>query len=192
MFYFCTLANVQKENARRLLGVDDLLIERVAAGDMEAFAALYHETDRAVFAYALSILKNKHDAEEIMQETYLRIRAGAHLYEAQGKPMAWIFTIVRNLSFAKLRQRREGQVVSLEDWMEQAGAQEAPNCEDRLVLQAALSKLDLSERQIVMLHAAGGFKHREIAQFLGLSLSTVLSKYRRSLAKLQKWLREGE
>ena len=127
-----------------------------------------------------------------MQETYLRIRAGAHLYEAQGKPMAWIFTIVRNLSFAKLRQRREGQVMSLEDWMEQAGAQEAPNCEDRLVLQAALSKLDLSERQIVMLHAAGGFKHREIAQFLGLSLSTVLSKYRRSLAKLQKWLREGE
>lgn len=192
MFYFCALANVQKENARRLLGVDDLLIERVAAGDMEAFAALYHETDRAVFAYALSILKNKHDAEEIMQETYLRIRAGAHLYEAQGKPMAWIFTIVRNLSFAKLRQRREGQVVSLEDWMEQAGAQEAPDCEDRLVLQAALSKLDLGERQIVMLHAAGGFKHREIAQFLGLSLSTVLSKYRRSLAKLQKWLREGE
>ena len=50
MFYFCTLANVQKENARRLLGVDDQLIERVAAGDMEAFAALYHETDRAVFA----------------------------------------------------------------------------------------------------------------------------------------------
>ena len=63
--------------------------------------------------------------------------------------------------------------------------------EDRHVLRAALSVLSEQERQVVMLHAVTGLKHREIAQLLELPLATVLSKYRRALKKLNLLL-EGD
>ena len=61
---------------------------------------------------------------------------------------------------------------------------------DRLVLEAALKALGEEERQVVLLHAASGLKHREIARDLGLPLSTVLSRYSRALKKLQRYLTE--
>lgn len=63
--------------------------------------------------------------------------------------------------------------------------------EDRAVLEAALNILSDQERQIVVLHAAAGLKHREIAKLLELPLPTVLSKYRRALSKLKTKL-EGD
>ena len=63
--------------------------------------------------------------------------------------------------------------------------------EDREVLSAALGVLGEQERQIVLLHAVSGLKHREIAQLMELPLATVLSKYHRGLKKLKKKL-EGE
>ena len=62
--------------------------------------------------------------------------------------------------------------------------------EDRIVLETAMSALTEQERQIVMLHALSGLKHREIGQLLGLPVSTVLSKYSRSMAKLRRQLEE--
>ena len=62
--------------------------------------------------------------------------------------------------------------------------------EDRLVLESLLSLLGEQERQIVTLHALTGLKHREIAQLLGLPLSTVLSKYHRGMKKLQNAWKE--
>jgi RNA polymerase sigma-70 factor (ECF subfamily) len=59
-----------------------------------------------------------------------------------------------------------------------------------MVLQAALTILDIEEREIILLHAISGFKHREIAGNLGISLGTVLSKYHRGLNKLRKYLKE--
>ena len=64
--------------------------------------------------------------------------------------------------------------------------------EERETVKALLSFLKEDERQIVMLHAAAGFKNREIAELLGLKLSTVLSKYRRALKKLELILKEEQ
>ena len=67
---------------------DEKLLKRVAAGDAEAFRQLYHNTDRTVYSFILSILKNPQDAEEVMQETYLKIWTSAASYQSQGKPLA--------------------------------------------------------------------------------------------------------
>ena len=61
---------------------------------------------------------------------------------------------------------------------------------DRLVLEAALKTLGEDERQVVLLHAVSGLRHREIARDLGLPLSTVLSRYSRALKKLKRCLSE--
>ena len=63
--------------------------------------------------------------------------------------------------------------------------------DEKLILAESLGKLADDEREIVMLHALSGFKHREIAEYMNLPLATVLSKYRRAVKKLKKALCEG-
>ena len=171
--------------------VDEALFPRIGQGDQAAFEALYRQTERAVYTFALSLLKNPHDALDVTQETYLKVRASAHLYQPQGKPLAWLFTIARNLSNSLLRQ--SGRSVSAEAYFSADG----PGCayledpSDRLALTAALDGLEELDRQVVLLHVVSGLKHREIAQDLGLPLGTVLTRYHRALKKLRHILSEG-
>lgn len=76
--------------------------------------------------------------------------------------------------------------------VDEKGFDQVSDWEDRLVLEAAFGVLSDTERQIVMLHAVSGIKHREIALILELPLSTVLSKYARALSKLKKHLESTE
>lgn len=163
--------------------LDENLIAKMARGDAGAFRQLYLATSSAVYGYALSIMRNRADAEDVMHDAYIRIHQAAPSYEPRGKPLAWMLTIVRNLCYNALRRQRltaeaeEGESLSVEG-PEQASV-------DRLVLQKALRILDEQERQIVVLHALTGMKHREIAELLELPLGTVLSKYQRALGKLR-------
>ena len=105
--------------------------------------------------------------------------------------MAWLLTIARNESRMKLRQG--GRYVDLEEREWLAIPDDGPSVtpEDRQVLQAAMAALSDTERQVVLLHAAAGLKHREIARAMELPLATVLSKYHRALKKLRNYL-EGD
>jgi RNA polymerase sigma-70 factor (ECF subfamily) len=127
---------------------------------------------------------------DVVQETYLKIRGAAHLYQPMGKPLAWIFTITRNLSMSKLRIRKQSAATPEEDMEDKLSFSYVQDSTDKIVLRAALSILELEEREIILLHAISGFKHREIADNLGMSLGTVLSKYHRGLNKLRKYLKE--
>ena len=103
--------------------------------------------------------------------------------------MAWLFTITKNL--CRDIQRGRGRVEQEPEGMEQdARFSYVSDPTDRLVLEAALKTLGTEERQVVLLHAVSGLKHREIAQDLGLPLSTVLSRYNRALKKLKRYLIE--
>ena len=185
---------IKQNNGKRLAKLDEELIIRIAHDDLSAFEELYRLTDQTVYAFILSLLKNPHDAQDIMQDTYVKIRASAHLYQKQGKPLAWIFTIARNLCLMKLRTATRTSDTSLEDLEDSnyLATSDHKTSEDRIVLQAALNILAEEERQIVILHAVSGLKHHEIAKSLGMPLSTVLSKYNRSLKKLKKYLIEKE
>lgn len=164
----------------------DALIAGTAAGDTDAFTQLYHETSAAVYAYALSILKNPHDAEDALQDCFLAIRSSAGQYTPDSKPMAWIMAITRHLCLKQLKQQKR----SAELIPEVYGADHWTDTDNKLVINACLKKLSDEERQIVILHALAGFKHREIAAFLELPLSTVLSKYHRALNKMKNELRK--
>ena len=162
---------------------------RIAAGDTEALAAFYNATRSAVYGLALSYLKSGHDAEDVAQDTYLRVWDNAPLYKPQGTPKAWLLKITRNLALMRLRQR--DKVQELPEELPLAVDGPDVTVEDRQVLEAALQTLGDQERQIVMLHATAGLRHREIAQVLELPLATVLSKYHRALKKLRQRL-EGD
>lgn len=168
---------------------DEMLIMKIAHGDQAALAALYERYREAVFGFALSCLRDRDLAEDALQETFLQVWSAAPRYVARGcSPMTWLLGITKNVS----RTMRRKQLTLLDE-----DAPEIPETldrylevENRMVTRAVLSKLGETEREIVMLHAVAGLKHREIAEMLQLPLSTVLSKYNRSLKKLQKMLGE--
>ena len=172
--------------------IDEDLFIRIAENDMAAFEELFRITERSVYAFALSILRKHDDALDVVQDTYLKIRAASHLYKPMGKPMAWIFTIARKLSMSKLRSKKQIADAQIEDIENDPSFSYITENEDKLVLQAAFKVLNEQEREIILLHAISGLAHHEIAKNLGIPLSTALSKYHRGLKKLRKYLVEQE
>ena len=169
----------------------DRLLTAVGAGDREALGELYGHTRGAVYAAALGVLGNHHEAQDITQEAFVKIWEASPGYRSQGSPMAWMLTITRNLALMALRREGRKEELSPEEWEAIPAGEERETAEDRMALRAALEALDSEERQVILLHAISGLKHREIAALLGRPLSTVLSKYQRGLKKLKKQL-EGE
>lgn len=163
------------------------LLRQIALGSQQAFEELYRATDSAIYGYALSLMRNHHEAQDVMMDTYLKIRCAAHLYMPMGKPMAWILTITKNIARTKLRSA--GRQIPLDD-LEETTPSFDRESEEAVALEQAMKVLGDQERQILILHAVTGLKHREIAEMLGMPLATVLSKYARSLKKLKKALEE--
>ena len=172
----------------KALALDENLILRMAGGDRDAFTELYRQTSSAVYGFALSILKNKHDAEDVMHDAYIRTYTSAITYKPTGKPLAWILTIVKNLCYSKIRSGKVCEDIS--EYENLAGSIDDDSI-DRMVLEEAMKILDSEERQIVILHALTGMKHREIAEIIDAPVGTVLSKYNRALKKMRKEL-EGK
>ena len=166
------------------LELDERLILRMANGDRDAFSDLYHQTSSAVYGFALSLLKNQHDAENVMHDTSIRAYKSAGSYKPMGKPMAWILTIVKNLSYNLLKTGRVSEDITQYESL--LHVDEGDTAIDRMILAKAFAILEFEERQIVILHALTGMKHREIAELLDVPIGTVLSKYNRSLAKMKK------
>ncbi len=165
-------------------------ISDIADGSPQGLERLYESTKDAVYGYALSFLKNTHDAEDVTHDCYVNIVRGAAGYTANGKPMAWIFTIARNLCLMKLKAGRRMAENLPEDWQDYLKANERISPEDKIVLEHCLGDLNDDERDILLLHVLSGLKHREIAAMTERPLATVLSKYHRTLRKLRIMLQE--
>ena len=133
----------------------------IALGDKEALADLYKLTKSAVYGFALSILKNTHEAEDVLQEVYIKVYENALSYKSNEKPLSWILTITKNLSLMKIRKNKNHMDVD-----------------------------ELKEILADILHSVSGLKHREIAKMLELPLATVLSKYNRAIKKIKRKMGE--
>ena len=75
---------MQSENNK----IDEGLFAKIADGDNEAFAQLYYASYKQLYGFLLSLMRNKEDAEDMLQNTYIKVRNGSHLYTKQGTPMA--------------------------------------------------------------------------------------------------------
>lgn len=182
--------NAQEGSPRAENDALEALLAGVAAGQREAFCALYEQTRGRIYAYALSILRQTQDAEDAMQDTFLKIRSAAHLYEPWGKPLAWMLTVCKNVCLMELRRKQHTAALTPEAEAVLAAPDTLTDAEDRAVLEAAFRTLDPESLRVILLHAAVGLRHREIAKNLELPLSTVLSKYNRGIKRLQRQLED--
>ena len=174
--------------------IADELIFSLAKGNREALKIIYEKSITPLYAYVLSLTKNKYDTEDVLQETYVSIAENVVSYHGGNKAMAWIFRIARN--FTLMHFRKEKNKDSIHEVEEAVDAKYSfsfvENADHRLLLESAMEILEDEERQILFLHAVAGWKNREIAEYLGKNLNTVLSKYQRSIKKLQEHLGKDE
>ena len=156
----------------------DNLMKEVTQGSERAFEELYEGMKRGVFALAYSYLRNYEDAEDVLQQTFLRVKRKAYLYRVGTNARAWIFQIAKNTALDELRrrkQRKEGELLREE-------GVETPV----VFLDELTARLSEEEREIVIMHAVWGYKHKEIAEEKGLPLGTVTWKYNEAIKKLRK------
>lgn len=177
-------------NEEQTIRIEDL-IGKIGLGNKEAFREFYEQTKADIYSFALSFLKNKFDAEDVMQSVYIKVYSSASGYKANGKPMAWVLTITKNLCHDKLRSiAKQGEFTEIEE--NDASISNNMKADDKLLLEYCLSSLNEDERNIVVLHAVSGLRHREIAELLKIPEGTVTSKYNRSLQKIKNFLKAGE
>ncbi|AEG34719.1 RNA polymerase, sigma-24 subunit, ECF subfamily (plasmid) [Thermus thermophilus SG0.5JP17-16] len=162
------------------------LLCRVALGDEEALLALYRRYAPRVHGLARRILRDGHEAKDVVQETFLRIWNQAERFDpALGRPATWILTIAHRLALKRLKALKPL-------FFEEEGAEErvgGDNHLDRIRVAQALKALSPEERKLLELAYFQGYSHSELALLLGWPLGTVKSRIRRALAKLEGKLR---
>ena len=164
----------------------DAALRRLAQGDTEALTVIYDRLGRQIYMLAYSILGNVHMAEDIMQDTFLRLLSGVGSYREGTNAKAYILKITHNLSLNALQKmRREAERTCPID-------EEIPAESDTAKLPAleSLRLLTREERLIVVLKLDGGETHAQIASILGITPAASAKRYRRALEKLKEYYRK--
>ena len=177
-------------DAGRTPGLEALL-QACASGDQTALHSLYKGTAPQLFGIALRILRRRELAEEIVQDTFVRVWRSAHTFDpGRGTAMAWLARIVRNRCIDVLRQRgRETPLdgASIEDCEDplSSPADLAALSRDARRLQECLGELEENSRKVLGLVYYEGMTYQEAAVHVGAPLGTVKSWVRRSLVRLR-------
>lgn len=158
----------------------DKLLIKTKENDQEAFHELYEILKAPIYSYSLTLLKNKDDALDNIQDVFIKIYENISSYEPMKKPLNWIFTITKNLAFTKLRKRKDTVDI------DQTLITTKNSKEDQIFLKFLLLQLSQEEQTIILLHLLWGFKFQEIAKIIDSNLSTVLSKYHRAIKKIKE------
>lgn len=162
------------------------LIGKIAQGEESALAALYKEIGKDVFAFALSILENYHDAEDVTQEVFLKIKLQAGSCMGFKNINGWIIRITKNTSLDLIKKRKNSFID--EEMAKCAADKEAMsfNAECSIFIREIFNELKAEERQIVVLHLLSDLTHKSIAKALDLPLTTVKWRYRKAISHLKK------
>ncbi len=169
------------------------LILDVAQGDQRAFLSLYDATSAKLFGICLRILNNKADAEDVLQEVFVKIWRNAGRYRANGlSPMTWLITVARNAAIDRLRTRKVQTEDSeaLERVPDAAPSPEASAIasSEAKRIAACLAELQPDRADAVCGAYLNGLSYQDLASKYGVPLNTMRTWLRRSLQKLKECL----
>ena len=170
------------------------LLSAAALGDRDAFARLYEATRSKLFGVSLRIVRERHLAEEVLQDSFVNIWTHAGDYaQARSAPMTWMTAIVRNRSLDIVRRSREEPDV--DEVLTANLMDEAPLPPDAMAasgeahsVRVCLGELEADQRQSIALAFYHGLSHSELADHLRRPLGTVKTHIRRGLLRLRDCL----
>ena len=184
---------------------DESLMLRYREGEVRAFEVLVTRHRKPIYNFILRFVRDAAQAEDVMQETFLRLIKGADNYEKQAKFTTWMYTIARNLCVDAARRGKHRKAASLDAPIgEDEGAtlldmvsDGTPGADGKAIqrelalrMKKAIESLPEEQREIFLLREVSDLQFNEIAQVVGVSENTVKSRMRYALEKLREALEE--
>src|SRR6201994_904055 len=181
---------------------DVALVNRARGGDVQAFEQLVKQYDRQVFRIAQHITQNKEDAEDVVQDAFLKAYEKLHQFQGNSKFYTWLVRIAVNQSLMALRRRRPGKMVPIDEDVEtEEGsvprdlADWAPDPEQNYtqselqrILEKTIKGLPPGFRVVFELRDVQGLSTEDTAEALGLSVPAVKSRLLRARLQLRERL----
>ena len=174
---------------------DEVLLLRVAESDREAFEILYHRYVRSILGLAQRKLRDRAQAEDVVQEAFTAVWRSAWSYKPErGSAGGWLYTVARNATVD--RMRRNGRVETVSELPDFASTDSGPDelaerSDSAWRVHRALEELNTNEREVIELAYWSGLSQSEVASYLGQPLGTVKTRTRHALARLAEIL-EGD
>jgi RNA polymerase sigma-70 factor (ECF subfamily) len=175
--------------------LDYALLRRVARDDEDALAELIRRHQSRLYQIAYRLLKDPLEAEDALQEVFLKVYEHASTFEPRGTVSAWLNRITANHCLNLLRQRRPAQSLDQEEApsLPDPGASPLEILEEQDLgrrLEAVLARLPENQRRALMLKRFGGLSYQEIATEMGLSAAAVDGLLKRARQFLKQALQD--
>jgi RNA polymerase sigma-70 factor (ECF subfamily) len=172
----------------------DRLVQRCRQGDLCAFTELFHACQARVYRLAIAILRDEKDAEDTVQDVFVRVFERVQDYRGESAFTTWLTAIAVNCCRDKLRRRRVRRALSLDRLRGRASegdlAEVVARRQQRQTLWALVDRLEDKYRLPVILHYHEGLPCDEVARALGLRVSTVYSRLNTARLRLRAMVQE--
>lgn len=178
------------------------LVNKFVSGSQSCIEVLINRHKNKVYTYILLIVKNQQLAEDIFQDTFIKVIQSLinGKYKDNGKFLSWIIRIAHNLTIDHFRKEKQMNTLSNEDnEMDIFNSRKlsARNIEDKLVfdqiindVRLLIDKLPADQREVVILRHYGELSFKEIAEQTDVSINTALGRMRYALINLRKLIKE--
>ncbi len=170
---------------------DEQLIQRCLNGDISAFRELYDQHKEGLFNVAMRIHHNVQDAEDALQETFVKIFKALPGFKGECKFSTWIYKILLNTCFSSLKRKKSTaeRILNLsKDELANSFVQDE-NPISNMILEQEIASLPVGYRSVFVLHEVEGFSHEEIAEMLEITCGTSKSQLFKAKRMLQKRLK---
>lgn len=183
---------------------DDQLVAELKKGDSSAFQELVSRHQAKVYQLALKLTRNETDAEDVLQETFLRVYNRIETFRGDAAFSSWLYRIAANASFAKLGERRKHEHVDIDDVYPEYEQGKMPQTADWSrqpdsvllskealgILDEAISELPEDFRIVIVLRDVQGLSNAQAADILDLTVAAVKSRLHRARLFLRRRLSE--
>jgi len=176
---------------------DEQLMSQVKMGEVAAFEILFARYQQPLFNFILRMLGDFHKAEDIFQETFLRVFRHAQKYDESYRFSPWLYQIARNLCLEEIRRQRNIETISVDEeddcqtielWDQNTPDEQLEMAEAGQIVQNAILRLSEQQREVFLLRENHGLSYDEIFQITNLSVSAVKSCLHRARMALKEML----
>ncbi|WP_083457327.1 sigma-70 family RNA polymerase sigma factor [Sandaracinus amylolyticus] len=185
---------------------DRELVRRAQQGDQRAFRELFDRYHKRAYAVAFGVLKNKHDALDVVQESFVKVHRHLDGFQGSSSFYTWLYRIVMNLAIDQLRRKKTARPVEYDDAIDREGALADEHVLPRMLdanprrtvirrelmqrVEEALATLPEYHRQVIVLREIEGLSYEEMAEVLEVPKGTIMSRLFHARRKMQVALQD--
>ncbi|MFL2982927.1 MAG: RNA polymerase sigma factor [Candidatus Neomarinimicrobiota bacterium] len=180
---------------------DEDLIQRFQNGDQRAYIELVNRYKDRLVNFVYQFLGDREDAEDVVQDTMLRLYEKKHYYKEIAKFSTWLYTIARNLANTELRKRKRRKTTYLSQMSKEERQYDIPAIQDDVDqglqnkfindrIQSAIKKLPDHFRMVIILRDIQELSYNDVSNILGVPLGTIKSRINRARLQLQAELHD--